>query len=416
MKPHVLHLIDSFNQGGSERQALEQVRRLHERGKYQVFLASLSPEGMLRAEIEKLELGEIPSYPLKSFYDPNAARQLRRFAGHLRKLKIDLLHTHDFYTNIFGMAAGFLAGVDVRIASRRETGGMRTAAQTQLQKIAYSLAHQIVANSESVRQKLIDEGINAKRITVIHSGLNAQRVAAPVALSREQTLSALGLGQLPSVPKHVVTIVANMRHEVKDYPMFLRAAQRVTKVIPDAVFLLAGEGELQASLKQLAAELGIADKTLFLGRSESIAQLLSVSDVCVLSSKAEGFSNSILEYMAAGRAVVATDVGGAREAIVENETGYLVPSGDDELMAERIISLLLDPAGAQLMGEQGRRVVERNFSSQALLRKTEALYQKLLLNQRGRARGSQQGSHAGVEAHFPDPELIELNFDSNSQT
>ena len=178
--------------------------------------------------------------------------------------------------------------------------------------------------------------------------------------------------------------------------MFLRAAQRLTKVIPDTAFLLAGEGELQHSLKQLAADLGIDDKTIFLGRSESIAQLLSVSDVCVLSSKAEGFSNSILEYMAAGRAVVATDVGGAREAIVENETGYLVASGDDELMAERIISLLLDPAGAQMMGEQGRRVVERNFSSQALLQKTEALYQKLLLNQRGRA-------------HLPDPEVIGAN-------
>jgi glycosyltransferase involved in cell wall biosynthesis len=206
-----------------------------------------------------------------------------------------------------------------------------------------------------------------------------------------------------------------MRHEVKDYPMFLRAAQRVSKVIPDAGFLLAGEGELQESLKQLAADFGIAEKTIFLGRSESIAQLLSISDVCVLSSKAEGFSNSILEYMAAGRPVVATDVGGAREAIVENETGYLVPSGDDELMAERIISLLLDPARAQLMGEQGRRVVERNFSSQALLQKTEALYQKLL-NQRGQARGPQRGSPAGVEAHLRDPELIELNFDSNSQT
>ena len=133
----------------------------------------------------------------------------------------------------------------------------------------------------------------------------------------------------------------------------------------------------QESIKQLAAQLEIAGNTFLLGRSENIAQLLNVSDVCVLSSKAEGFSNSILEYMAAGRPVVATDVGGAREAIVEGETGYTVPSGDDQLMAERIVSLLRDPEKARLMGEQGRRVGQK-FSSQALLQNTEALYEKLL--------------------------------------
>jgi glycosyltransferase involved in cell wall biosynthesis len=124
--------------------------------------------------------------------------------------------------------------------------------------------------------------------------------------------------------------------------------------------------------------LEITPNTFLLGRCENMAQLLNASDVCVLSSKAEGFSNSILEYMAAGRPVVATDVGGAREVIREGETGYIVPSGDDELMAERIVSLLRDPARARLMGEHGRRVVEDKFSSRTLLQNTEALYEKLL--------------------------------------
>jgi glycosyltransferase involved in cell wall biosynthesis len=168
-----------------------------------------------------------------------------------------------------------------------------------------------------------------------------------------------------------------MRHEVKDYPMFLRAARRVSKEMPDVAFLLAGEGKLQESLKQLAAQLEIAGKTFFLGRTENIARLLNISDVCVLSSRAEGFSNSILEYMAAGRPVVATDVGGAKEAILENETGYTVPPGDDELMAARIIALLRDPAKARAMGEKGKRVVEEKFSSEALLKNTTALYEKL---------------------------------------
>jgi glycosyltransferase involved in cell wall biosynthesis len=380
----ILQLIDSFDEGGSERQALDLIRLLHRSGKYEVSLASLSPKGVLRVEAEKIRLGEIPSYPLKSFYDRNALAQLRRFVRHLRAQKIDLLQTNDFYTNIFGMTAGFLAGVPVRIASRRETGGMRTAAQTQLQKVAYSLAHQIVANSDSVRRKLIDEGIKRERVTVIHSGLDPERVRVQGSISRDdfvRTLLVNHAGDSPKhVPQHFVTIVANMRHEVKDYPMFLRAAQRVARAVPDVGFLLAGEGQLRESLQRMAVEFGIGGKTFFLGRSENIAQLLSVSDVCVLSSKAEGFSNSILEYMAAGRPVVATDVGGAREAIVEGETGYTVPSGNDRAMAMSVVSLLRDPEKANLMGERGKRVVEEKFSSRALLQNTEALYEKLLAN------------------------------------
>jgi len=103
----------------------------------------------------------------------------------------------------------------------------------------------------------------------------------------------------------------------------------------------------------------------------------------VLSSKAEGFANSILEYMAAGRPVVATDVGGAREAIVEGETGYTVASGNDRAMANMVVSLLRDPGKAKLMGERGRRVVQEKFSDGALLEKTEALYESLLASHVG---------------------------------
>jgi glycosyltransferase involved in cell wall biosynthesis len=392
VKPRILQLVDSFDQGGSERQALALTRLLHESGKCEVFLASLKPVGVLRSEVEKLKLGEIPSYPLESFYDRNAVAQLRRFVQHLRASKIDLLHTHDFYTNIFGMTAGWIAGVKVRIASRRETSGMRSLAQQQAQRLAYSWAHQIVANSESVKQKLVAEGVNGKRITVIHNGLKLERVTAPLNGSRATTVQELIGSELAgsqNLSRQFVTIVANMRHEVKDYPMFLRMAQRVARALPDVGFLLAGEGELRESLERMAAEFGIAARTVFLGRCENIAQPLSVSDVCVLSSQAEGFSNSILEYMAAGRPVVATDVGGAREAIVEGETGYTVPSGNDRVMASMVLSLLRDPARAKSMGERGRAVVLEKFSERALLEKTEALYENLLSRRETASSGDQ---------------------------
>lgn len=375
MKPVVLQLIDSFNQGGSERQALQLTRLLAESDKFKVHLACLNPEGSLRSTIEDLHLGEIPSFPLTSFYDANAVRQLRRFVHWLKASPIQIIHTHDFYTNVFGMAAGALARLPVRVASMRETAGMRSAAQKKVQQVAYSLAHQIVANSEAVRSTLIAEGIAAEKISVVYNGLDTARLI-PHASSRAEALSLFGLNVDEN--RRFISIVANMRHEVKDYPMFLRSARKVLDAEPAAAFLLAGEGELTDSLRTLAAELGIQDSTYFLGRCERVADLLSISEICVLSSKAEGFSNSILEYMAAGRPVVVTNVGGAAELVSEGETGYLVASGDDAAMAARIISLLRNPDGAREMGEKGMFVVREKFSCAAQLSRTESLYDRLL--------------------------------------
>jgi glycosyltransferase involved in cell wall biosynthesis len=172
--------------------------------------------------------------------------------------------------------------------------------------------------------------------------------------------------------------VANFEYRIKDHPMLLRAAQRVKPEFPEALFVMAGEGDLRAEMQQLAEQLGLKESCLFIGRCASVPDLLAASDICVLSSQAEGFSNSILEYMAAGRAVVATDVGGAGEAILEGETGHLIQAGDDRTMAERIISLLRDPNRSRTMGLNGRRLVEQRFSTERRLANTSTLYQKFL--------------------------------------
>jgi len=377
LKPVVLQLIDSFHQGGSERQAIQLTRLLHESGRYSVRLACLNPDGVLKSEVESLPIGEIPAFPLTAFYNRQAFSQLRRLAHYLKVNEVQVLHTHDFYTNVFGMFAGALARVPARVASMRETGGMRTAGQRQMQRLAYSLAHQVVANSESVRVELIRQGVQKVKTIVVYNGIDVSRVTVPAPASRALSFARIGLPAAQESNDCYVTIVANMRHEVKDYPMFLRAAQRVRQVVPNAAFLLAGEGGLMPALRTLARELGIEACTHFLGRCEAVADLLSISDVCVLSSRAEGFSNSILEYMAAGRPVVATNVGGAGEVIVEGSTGYLVPAGAEQQMAERIIDLLSNNQRAE-MGNAGRQLVAEKFSLAAQLAQTEKLYDRLL--------------------------------------
>ena len=370
---NVLHLIDSFEQGGTERQAVQLARLLHETGRHRVRLACLDARGVLRPEAERVAGGEIPEYPLTSFYDRNAFEQVRRFARFLRERRVEVVHTHGFYTNTFGIVAAALARVPARVASRRETQGFRTAAQKSFERhVTFRLAHAVVANAEAVRRDLVRQGVPAGRVVTVYNGIDAARVEP-----RMSRADALAYFKLPG-GRRFVTIVANVNHPVKDHPTFLRAARRVRAEVADAAFVIAGEGMLLESYRALAAELGIGEDVFFTGRCERVGDLLALSDVCVLSSKAEGFSNSILEYMAAGRPPVVTDVGGAREAVTEGETGHIVAPGDEEALAARVAALLRDPEGARLMGERARRVVEQKFSCGAQLARVEGLYERLL--------------------------------------
>ena len=372
-KANVLHLIDHFEQGGTERQAVQLVRLLRESGRYGVRLACFDGRGVLRAEVERLGLGEIAEYPLTSFYDRNAVVQLRRFVRHLHEHKIRVVHAHGFYTNLFGIVGAALARVPVRIASRRETEGVTARSQKRAERhLTFRLAHAVIANAEAVRQVLIEEGVPAAKVITFYNGLDTARL-----VPRMTRAEALAHFKLPP-ERRFVTIVANLNHRVKDHLTFLRAARRVRERVADAAFVVAGEGRLLDEYRALAARLGIGGDVFFTGRCERVGDLLALSDVCVLSSTAEGFSNSILEYMAAARPVVATDVGGAPEAVREGETGHLVAAGDDEAMAARVASLLEDARGAARMGERGRRVVEEEFSLEAQLARTTALYERLL--------------------------------------
>lgn len=371
MKTNALQLIGSFHTGGSERQAVQLTRLLVENASFNVHVACLNGEGVLRGAIEDLGFTNIHEYKLTSFYDANFVEQIRRFAGYLRANEIEIVHTHDFYTNVFGIAAATLARVPVKIASKRETGGMRSRSQKILEKFIFRRADAIVVNAEAVKNYLLDEGVQAAKLRVIYNGLDLERLKPESADSR----AICRKFDLPADENvKFITLVANLRHAVKNQPMFLRAAQTIARKFPDAHFVVAGEGELKNDLQTLAAQLEIGGRTHFIGRCDDVAGLLSISYAGVLCSRHEGFSNSILEYMAASLPVVATDVGGAREAIRAGKSGFLVQSDDAAAMAERLIDLLADEATARMFGAFGRRVVEENFSVAARLRQTLELY------------------------------------------
>jgi glycosyltransferase involved in cell wall biosynthesis len=327
----------------------------------------------LLPDFEAANGAAVSEFPTRSFYGSSMLVQLARFVRHLQSLQVDIVHTHDFYSNVFGMLGATIAGVRVRIASKRETLGLRSRAQDFVERNVYCLAHRIVANASSVRDHLIRNGVPARKIVTIHNGVDPARVQVPAGWGRSDACERLQL----QPGRRYVSILASLR-PVKDHAMLLRAARTVADEITDVCFVLAGEGALREELGRQAQALGIAEQVRFIGHCERPADLLALSEVCVLSSQAEGFSNAILEYMAAGRAVVATDVGGAREAVRDSETGYLVPAGDSAEMADRLMRLLIEPGLARAMGAAGRALVEREFSCAALTARTERLYRELL--------------------------------------
>lgn len=371
MKLNVLQFIGSFHQGGSERQAVQLLKLLSEEAAHNNFIAVLNDEGVLRGAVEKIGFTEIPEFPLTSFYDVNFLRQLRRCIVFLKKNKIDIVHTHDFYTNVFGTAAARLAGVRVKIASKRETGAMRSKVQIRIENRVFKTADAITVNAGAVKNYLIAKGVAPEKIEVIYNGIDLERLA-PRETDRRKICEDAGLPTGENIK--FITLVANLRHAVKNQQMFLRAARKVAAKCTDAHFVLAGEGDLKKDLETLAKDLGISANTHFVGGAAAIPELLSVSYAGVLTSVAEGFSNSILEYMAAKLPVVATNVGGASEAIIEGETGFLVASNDDEALAEKIVLLLENQAAAKRFGETGAKIVAENFSLAAQLKNVSTLY------------------------------------------
>ncbi|MGD9562322.1 MAG: glycosyltransferase [Pyrinomonadaceae bacterium] len=372
VRKNVLHLIPSFHQGGSERQALQLVKLLLADDTHNIQLACLNREGILLEDAVVARFDDIPEFPLTSFYDANMAAQLRSFVGYLRSNEIDIIQTHDFYSNIFGMIGSRIARVPLRIAAKRETG-MRTRVQRFIERRAFGWANCVVANCEKVRRCLTESGVSAGKIEVVYNGIDAARFDAP-SKARAEILSDLDL----PVDRDLkfVTIVANLRDRVKNHEMFLRAAKRISDEISDAAFIVAGEGERMPLIQSMAEDLGIAGRVYFLGRCRRVPELLAISDVCVLTSDSEGFSNSILEYMAAGKPVVATNVGGAAEAIADGVSGFVVSTNDDEALAIKVCSLLNDASLREAFGREGRRRANEGFSTANLLSKTLGLYER----------------------------------------
>ncbi len=297
-----------------------------------------------------------------------------RLARLFRHEQVDLLHVHSQEAGLYGRLAGKLVGVP-RIVYTPQTIDIRRKRWQRLywqaERLLGFLTDAVISVNAADRQRLIDLGLPADKVSVIYNGIEAGPwMAGP---QREEAREKFGLaGDVP-----LVLQVGRLSAQ-KDPLMLLRAAARVVQQQPKAQFWLAGAGPMEKQVRDTALFLDVQDNIRCLGWRSDVPELLAVSSVVTLSSLWEGTPYALLEAMAACRPVVATAVNGSSEVVVDGETGYLVPPGDERAMAQRIVQLLDDPARAKLMGQEGRRRVAELFTVDRMVEQVTDLYNRLV--------------------------------------
>lgn len=365
---HVMQIIDSMGFGGAEVLLRDLTRALlvHD----ERVSVCYNTEGPIAKEIKDMGV------PLTQF--PRLGRVdlglLLRIFRQIKRVKPDIVHTHLFKSDLHGRLAARLAGTPVVISTLHNCHNWaKNPVLGRIYGANARLADHIIAVSDEVRDYAIKYlHIDPKKVTTIANAIPLARFggrrSAGAILRREFNIPA-------SAP--LLGIVARLT-EQKDHDNFLHAAQKILSDAPEAVFLVIGEGPLDATLKALAITLGIQDSVIFCGARSDIPALMGALDMLVFSSRWEGLPVALLEGLASSLPVVASNVGGIPGVIRDGEYGLLVPPADPQALANACLSLIKDPAMRKKIGQAGYAHVQKNFGMDGMVNRTISLYQALL--------------------------------------
>jgi glycosyltransferase involved in cell wall biosynthesis len=345
--------IASLDAGGTEGQMLQLATRLDPR-RFQVRLACFSAQGAFAARA-RAQLC-VTEFPLVSLRHPGTVVELLRFAAWCRRQELSVVHTAGLYANVFGTMGAALAGVRLRVASRRCLANLaHPPTLRRLERLTYRLAHRVATNSSAAARILAREGVASDAITIIPNGID---------LTGRPVCAAAGAAK--------VIVVANFRRE-KGHDVLLDAAPHVLAARRDVIFRIVGDGPLRRAIEADTHRRGLGRSFEFLGCRSDVPDLLRDAGVFVLPSKSDARPNALMEAMAAGLPVVATAVGDVPELIDANRTGVLVPPGNPHALVAAILSILDDPVWAAALGAAARLAMAR-FNVDRMVAAYERLY------------------------------------------
>lgn len=372
--------------GGTEKHVRDLVHRL-DRERFRPVVIATAEGGPLEADFADMGVPvHVIGYQGFTRRRGQALRRIRMAMASIRTLADTLraedaviVHAYLPAANVLGAIAGCLAGRPPIIVSKRGLCHYKKGRPILafFENVANLAADAVLVNSDAVAVAVRSaERFCGRKIRRIYNGIDA---ASPAA-SGPAAPSGGGPALDPPLPPDAAAIlyVANL-FPYKGHLDLVEAAAAVAARFPKARFLLAGREEgTGAQVRSRIEALGLRDHVRLLGPRDDVAALMAAADLIVHPSHEEGFSNTILEAMAAGKAVVATAVGGIPEAVEEGVTGVLVPPRSPERLAEALLSLLENPARARAMGEAGRRRVLDTFPLAKMVREIEDLYGTIL--------------------------------------
>jgi L-malate glycosyltransferase len=352
-KTKILHVVWSLELAGAEKLAFDMVQTLP-LDSFCPIVCSVNNDGIL-GDMLRQDGYTVYHREKKPGLDWGTVRWLREI---IMREQVDVIHAHQYSPMVYSVLAAFGCRKLKIIYTEhgRNYPEKRRWKRTFINPLLARMIDCIVSISEHTRQAMIEyDRLPGKRIRVIHNGVDFHKIrgVADINEKRRELEIPDGYGVVGSAAR---------LDEVKNLPMMLRAFQRVVMDRSKTLLLIAGTGTLENRMKGLARELGIERKVRFVGLRHDLPDLMRIFNIFLLTSFTEGISITLLEAMANGIPAVVTKVGGNPEVVVDGETGYLVPLGEDKKMAERILELLGNPETAGKMGTRGMERVGKSFS------------------------------------------------------
>ncbi len=359
----VVEILATGTNGGAQEHLYSLVTRL-DRERYDVSVVALSPgsavRNLQRAGIQVLVIDE-----------PDDAIAVGALAAYLVEVRADVIHNHMFRAETVGTRAAMaLAEIGHRrpyVVSTVHSSRVRSEDDRRILRDLTPQVNQLIAVSQMVERKLVEEGRTTAPVTRIYNGVDLSRY------DNQEACCTLPEEYGMEPGSKLVGVVARLEPE-KGHPTLLEAWPQVLQEVPDAYLLIVGEGSRREALEAQARELRIAHRVVFTGRRDDVPAVTAALDVAVLPSYREAQGLSILEAMALSRPVVASNVGGIPEMIEDGVTGLLVPPHDADALAGAITRLLRDHPYADTLGRAGHDLVHDRFCIELMVEAIQTIY------------------------------------------